>query len=304
MSDAVPFLDEEKEQSQPQEEVTPEATPSAEAEETVGLSAEDKEAIESLYPEGHPAKASEENKDTKRYEYWQSKHDQLNNEFGQLKQKAEELEVYAPVAKYLKENPQALTLLEQQLSGQVQPQATTPQPSAVPEREEIKPPERPQRPSDFNPDEIHIDGTPSADYQRAYEKYLLDVADYPIKLQEQKQAEWQAQIQEQEQRIAAEQQFKMQQARLANEFKMTPEEVDSFMKFTNKPGDQTKELVEFFRWRNGQTQLKTEQFTQKNEKLEIPAPLGTHASESTPTLTDQDAFNLDILNKGKTPYGW
>ena len=154
---------------------------------------EEQKIIDNLWPDGDPS-ATPAAKTKQRFEYWQGKHDSglsaLNKTLGSdfktideavqflgendvtaLRQQNEDLQLYAPVAKYLKDNPDALGYLEERLKGQPQV-PTQPQQSAEPE---LKMPVKPTRPTEFNPEEIHIKGTSSYDYAEAKEKYLEDM---------------------------------------------------------------------------------------------------------------------------------
>jgi len=279
-----------------------EATPVQEAaEDNQGVTPETQQEIDKLWPDGHPnGEKKPAKEDEKRYEYWQSQTDKIKKEKEALEAKVQQAELYAPIAEYFQQNPQALDILEQQLSGQQVQAPTQETQSAEPE---LQAPSKPELPPDYNPEEIGIRGTPSYEYQLAKEQYLQDMLDYTNKKVDTRLSNFEQQRQaEQMQRQAAQQQLQIQQ-QLVSEFGFKPNEVRDFMDMVNNRNVGLKDYVDLYNARRGRlnpADTAIDQFAQRQQTLNVPPPLGVATGQAPPTLSEEDMFNLNAIKEWKS----
>ncbi|MBU1101130.1 MAG: hypothetical protein KKA84_12075 [Bacteroidetes bacterium] len=106
----------------------------------------------------------------KRFQYWQQKHDKLNNEFSQLKTQYEGVDPsFVAVAKHLQSNP---ALLQQVFAGK---------PADAVQDNQLKVPARPSRPQNFN--EIEAVSDPSSEsykFRQANDLFRDQMYDYQM----------------------------------------------------------------------------------------------------------------------------
>jgi hypothetical protein len=232
---------------------------------------------------------NEQSEDEKRYQYWQSKFTKMQQEAEMVRKQNEELQLYAPVARYLQQNPQAISALEQQLKGnQV---VAEPQKVAEPSIEKPKAPNY----EDFNFEE---DPRASVKFAQAQSKYMSDLEGYTQGLVESRTSRIEAQLREQQ--LAEEQ--RRRDAQLAYELntrhKMQPEEIQEFYSMLNTRNESMEDLVNYYRFKKGAyqpiNQQKTAQMVNQIQNSRIPPPVGVSGITSK-TLSDEDAFNLSLM---------
>ena len=236
---------------------------------------------------------TEEEKEAKRYEYWQSKHDKLLKELDVVKSKAEINEDYAPIAEYLYQNPQALLKLQEQLAESA-PKESAPQTPVAPEK--------PERPANYSRYEAMQDPeSASAKYDEALMSYNSDMLDYMNAKQLYNEKQQYAQMQqaaEKERAVRKQEAFKADL--LANGLKA--DELPTFMeKMNSQESMDTKNLIKYFRILAGsgvtRSQLQAEEFAKQQARIKNnPKPTGGEGGETTATPSEDEAFNNDLLN--------
>lgn len=236
---------------------------------------------------------TEEEKEAKRYAYWQAKHDKLQEEMKAVKQKAEINQDYAPIAEYLYQNPQALLKLQEQLAESSPKESGPQQPVA---------PGKPERPANYSRYEALQDPeSASAKYDEALMTYNSDMLDYMNAKQMYNEQQQYAQMQaaaERERAARKQEQFKSDL--LASGLK--PDEYNDFLETVNGPKSMDpKNLIAYYKILAGtgvtKTQLQAEEFARQQARSKNnPPPVGSEGGETTAAPTDDEAFNNDLLN--------
>ena len=109
------------------------------------------------------------------FQYWQSQADIRARELEEVKTKYQDLEEIAPLARYIRENPQVLNSVESSLSAD-KPMDNSPQGNS---QELAKKPERPSKPAEYDPIEATSDpDSTSFKYKESLESYRDDMMDY------------------------------------------------------------------------------------------------------------------------------
>lgn len=241
----------------------------------------------------NPEDKSDEDVETKRYKYWQSKYDQLQKDFNEVKSKAEINGDYAPIAEFLYQNPQALLKLQEQLQESA-PKSDAPQMPVAPGK--------PERPANYSRYEAMQDPeSASAKYDEALMNYNSDMLDYMNAKQLYNEQQQYAQMQAvaEKERVARKQEaFKADL--LASGLKA--EEYSNFMKLMN--GEESvnpKNLIAYYKILSGsgitKQQLQTDEFLRQQTRMkDNPKPAGSEGGDTTATPTDDEAFNNDMLN--------
>jgi len=204
------------------------------------------EIEESVTPEGQTVNEDMElqdevpKDDQNQYQYWQSQADkrskELNNVLGrfgvesvdELQTKYADIEDIAPIARYIKSNPNVLDNVEASLSNgqaQGQPQEGNQEPS-------LKQPEKPTKPSSYDAIDAYSDPeSESFKYRERVEAYRDGMIDYSR--QENNMLKQQIAL-EQEQTQQRQQQNQLKND-LVSKHKMQPDEVDKFISYMSSP---------------------------------------------------------------------
>ena len=246
-----------------------------------------------LWPDGHPldtqnALREQETKsqltnDQTRFQYQQSRADKEANA-----RKAAETEIARLKAE------------REELTAAILRQATGRAPEPAPVAEGPKVPVRPTAPTVYN--ETEALGDPSSEsykYRKQLEQYNADRVDH-LEKQLLAQAE-QAQIREQ--RAAQQQQVnqKLGEVRqtLMRDMKFQPAEVDEF--FSAMSAEPTLEdLALLFRAKKGAAVKGVapvqQAMAERAARQRVPLPVAATGGYTQPTMTDEDAFNTDMLS--------
>ncbi len=234
-----------------------------------------------------------EDVETKRYEYWQAKHDKLQKEMEAIKTKADINQDYAPIAEYLYQNPQALLKLQEQLQESA-PKSNAPQmPTA---------PEKPERPVNYSRYEAMQDPeSASAKYDSALMNYNSDMLDYMNAKQlynEKMQYEQMQQIAEKERLARKQEAFKAEV--LSNGLRV--EEFNDFVKkLQSEESMSPKNLIAYYKILAGtgitKQELQNTEFARQQARAKNnPTPVGGKGGDPAVTPSEEEAFNQDMLN--------
>jgi len=239
------------------------------------------------------------NKDESRFEYWQSQADKWKREAEEAK-KTQVPEELLSIAQYIQTNPQVLDVVEKSLSNPplVTPQVADPQTEPV-VTEELKKPERPVKPSNYDPIEAYSDEeSASFKYREAKEAYSDQMLDYYDRLETQRLQALEQQ-QKQVENIHAVETLKSE---LISKHGYTPERAEEFVNYFSNPQSLSVEnLIALDALRHAPSQAeiearaKAEAMRAKASQLETPAPAAVVPGESEPQVSEEDMFNLGLL---------
>lgn len=241
-----------------------------------------------------------------RYEYWQSKYDQKASEYNSMEQRIKELENVEPIARHIKDNPWVLDNVAKSLSGDTPVVAGQPESQGLPKK-----PQRPNKPSNYDPSEAYMDPeSVSFKYRDTLDTYREDLVNYQeqkLNYQEQQNAR-QYEIQQKQQQEAMQKQEQQAMARnLTEQYGYTPEKASEFMKYYSSPDSLSLDnLVALDRIRNApstaevETRQKAEMMKNRQQRVAVPPPASVGGGENQPQYTDEDLFNLALLQNKRT----
>lgn len=236
------------------------------------------------------------NQDETRFEFWQSKYNQLENEYKSFKEQGETKAPYYDIAEYLYNNPKALLALEEQLNGQPS------QGNQPPKVEAPVMPTKPVKPANYSRyDAMNDPESESSKYEDAFRDYQSSLTEYMVAsseyekrmIQEERNRQLQLQAQQQKQ-----EQFRNSVITSG----LSMDKFDDFNKVLNSPiSMDPKNLIFYYNYLKGaqsgvppQT-VATQQFDSQAQRLATPPPPGGVAGVTTATPTDEDAFVRDLL---------
>jgi hypothetical protein len=217
-----------------------------------------------------------------------------------LQDELESYRAYMPIARYLQENPQSLTILQEQLTNTAKQQ----------EAPKLEKPQRPAKPSNYDA----LDDNPESEsykYRLAMEEYPVKLAEYTEAIYNEKQDKIEAILQQQEAERQQIEQLKSIYGEVTSKHGLNAQEAQEFLKFIKDPNSVTTDkLVQLFKLTkapsNGaaQTQKKINEFQKRTERTASPLPAGVQPGQSAPQYDENDQFNIGLLRQGnRTKYG-
>jgi hypothetical protein len=259
--------------------------------------------------EGESQQASSEDKeksakdDPTRFQYWQSQADQYKRQLELEREQSQALGTYAPIAKYLQENPQLLDVLERELQGgHPQPQAPVPG-QQVQQRTSLERPEKPLKPNNYDPNETDPE-SPSYKYRQALANYNDDLIEYMVARDEYREQQMQEQRRMAEQEAQKQGQVKQLSQQLQVEYGLNDFEAQDFMRTMMDPSSVTLDnLVDLYRVKKGGRGQQTAQVQQKAQDIlnrqgkKVPPPAGISGANA-PQFSDEDVFNASLHHFG------
>ena len=241
-----------------------------------------------------------------RYEYWQSKYDQQASEYNRMQEKMKELENVAPIAKHIEENPWILDNVASSLSGNTPKVAGNTESRGLPKK-----PERPSKPNNYDPSEAYMDPESSSfKYRDSLDNYREDLVSYQENMEsyreEQQNKQYEAQQRQQQEAMAVQQQEAMAR-NLQESYGYTPDRATEFIKYYSSPDSISLEnLVALDRLRNApssaevETRQKAEMMKNRQNRVNIPPPASIGGGENQPQYSEEDLFNLGLMQKKKS----
>jgi len=240
--------------------------------------------------------------DQQRYQYWQSRYDQKASEIDAMSKKLDEYEKIAPIAEYIQDNPDILKGVARSLSGD-NPQVPSNEKSA----DLPKKPERPTKPMNYDPSEAYMDTeSDSYKYRVAIDDYRDAMIDYQEKSDNYRIQQMEAreqQVLKQRQDMEAKKAQEDMVGQLVNEYGYSADKAQEFMQFYSSPESITLDnLVALDRFRNSpsqqevETQQRVQAMQNQQKRMAIPTPTAIKSGETTPNLSDEDMFNLALMN--------
>jgi len=253
-----------------------------------------------------PVAESVEQPQEERYEYWQSKYDQKASEYNRMEEKIKEYENVAPIAKHIEENPWILDNVAQSLSGNTPEVAGKTESQGLPKK-----PERPSKPSNYDPSEAYMDPeSTSFKYRDSLDNYREDLVTYQEDMETHRinEADKQYQLQQRQQQEAmAQQQQRSMQTNLQENYGYTSERANEFIQYYSSPESISLEnLVALDRLRNApstaevETRQKATMMKNRQNRVNIPPPASVGGGENQPQYTDEDMFNLGLMQNKRT----
>tara|TARA_R110002051_G_scaffold106353_1_gene179452 strand:- start:7165 stop:8154 length:990 start_codon:yes stop_codon:yes gene_type:complete len=250
-----------------------------------------------------PVEASPKGEDES-FQYWQSQADKRTKELEEVKSRYQDLEDIAPIARYIRENPQVLNSVESSLSVN-KPQETLRQENS---QELAKRPDKPSKPADYDPIEATND-TESASfkYREAMETFRDDMMDHYEAREKNREVE----IQRRQDQIAQQNYMENVRSQLSNVYGFKTAEAESFIEDMSRPESLSLEnLVTVWKLKNkpNEQQIKSpqkvRQMQAQKEKLAVKQPVGVAPSQGQVArgVEDQlmDAMVADY--KSKNPW--
>ena len=252
------------------------------------------------------AEQPQETPQEERYEYWQSKYDQQASEYNRMQEKMKELENVAPIAKHIEENPWILDNVASSLSGNTPKVAGNTESRGLPKK-----PERPSKPNNYDPSEAYMDPESSSfKYRDSLDNYREDLVSYQENMEsyreEQQNKQYEAQQRQQQEAMAVQQQEAMAR-NLQESYGYTPDRATEFIKYYSSPDSISLEnLVALDRLRTApssaevETRQKAEMMKNRQNRVNIPPPASVGGGENQPQYSDEDLFNLGLMQKKKS----
>tara|TARA_R110000803_G_scaffold50764_4_gene105211 strand:- start:6654 stop:7547 length:894 start_codon:yes stop_codon:yes gene_type:complete len=245
---------------------------------------------------------SAEGSEEQRYQYWQSRYDQKASEFDNMSQKISEYEKVAPIAEYIKENPDILKTVAKSLSGDTPTVPSQEQSLELPQK-----PQRPTKPNNYDATESVMDAdSDSYKYRTAMEDYSDGMFEYQDKRENvalQKLEMEKRNIAQQQQAYEAQQGTDNMKNQLVQQYGYTEEKAKDFVKFYSSPESITLEnLVNLDKYRNSPSQQevathqKVQSMQNRSELSKVPTPAGIVSGKAQPQYSEEDLFNIGLMS--------
>ena len=235
------------------------------------------------------------------FQYWQSQADKRAKELEEVKSRYQDLEDIAPIARYIRENPQVLNSVESSLSAN-NSQETLPTENSA---NLAKKPERPSKPANYDPIEATSDTeSTSFQYRESMETYRDDMMDY----YESRERTREVEVQQKQEQIAQQNYMENVRSQLSNVYGFEASESEAFIKDMSRPESLSLEnLVTVWKLKNKPTEQqikapqKVRQMKSQKEKLAVKQPVGVAPSQGQVAkgVEDQlmDAMIADHVSK-------
>tara|TARA_Y100000310_G_scaffold11991_2_gene12466 strand:+ start:6835 stop:7818 length:984 start_codon:yes stop_codon:yes gene_type:complete len=238
------------------------------------------------------------------FQYWQSQADIRARELEEVKTKYQDLEEIAPLARYIRDNPQVLNSVESSLSAD-KPMDNSPQGNS---QELAKKPERPSKPAEYDPIEATSDpDSTSFKYRESLESYRDDMMDY----YEGRERNRDVAMQEQQDKVAQQQYMDNVRSQLQNVYGFEDKEMESFIIEMSRPESLSLEnLVSVWRLNNKPTEQqvkspqKVKSMQTQKEKLGVKQPVGVVPSSGQVAKSTEDQLMDAMVADHKSRNPW
>ena len=247
-----------------------------------------------LQSESEEEMASKE--DPSRYEHWQSKFDkenarasQLENELAEMQQQMADFKEMKPMVDLLKQ-PGMYEKIAQSVTGE------SPQEVSAEPQEQLKRPERPVKPSNYDPiDAVSDPESESFKYRQSMEEFNAEVSEYTLKIDEQREQEVQ--------RSQGEAQYRSFISDVRGEvvkYGVPTDKVDDFIESMSSDNSLTIEnLAKIYMLNNGLLKMedaKTPPPKTSTSEAEVPLPASLQSGEAQDEPDDQALFNMGLFS--------
>lgn len=251
-------------------------------------------------PDDHAARAR----------YFQSKADRVVAENDKLKKLAPDALKYAPLIEAIQTDSDVIEFIQQKANngtlGKSGNAPTTDVVQSSPNTAPQGPPEKPTRPSDYDPaTAIHEVESASFKYREALEKYRDDMDEWRNNQEMVRYQQMQVNQQQQQRQQRVVDNFNI----LKNEYNATDEDIQDYNQWISDPNTMSIHNLwkfhQFLKSPEIKKQIgkkKTEdQMKQTKRAKMIPNTPTKVAGKANPTLSEADKFNLDLLAQNKRP---
>ena len=239
--------------------------------------------------------------DPGRMEYWQSQADKAKNDSFQLQQ---ELEYYkntmGPIAKVIEENPRVLDNIESLTSGNLPPK---PVQAGQQQGNSLQKPVRPEKPHSYN--EVDAYNDPESDsfkFRTSNDQWRDNMLGWYENVDTARQQEQQVAMQNHQRNTM------MQSAHsyAMNQYGFDVSKASDFVQWAQNPNNITVDsLVKLYAMKDApsqqqaQTQRKTQEMQQQQERLKVPRPTVVQTGETAPVLSEEDSFSAALLSNAR-----
>ena len=244
---------------------------------------------ENLQEEEAPIEAKD---DSNRMEYWQSKADKLQAELNKRESSSQDMAIYEPIIKAIKEHPDILEQLENRVTGKDSAQQM--------QSNEITVPKRPVKPSSYDPSEaVNDPDSDSYKYREELEEYRDLVDQHREKIEMQR-------VNQMKEEMEAKRQNQIRESNLnvlRYEYGWTNKQIMDFeQKMMNPDVYNIHNLARYYTHLNESNRQKEirgnkmeANMNAKRKVAKLPNMPESAGGEGTTTLSDADVFNLGLL---------
>ena len=236
--------------------------------------------------------------DPARFEYWQSKADRAASELNKFQDLQQKMHVYEPIINAIQKDDEILNLLESKINGkQTAPPAGQVQQAQVPENR----PTRPDKPASYDPAEsVNDPESQSWKYRESLEDYRDNMDEYREQLEQQRIAAVHQESEQQRQTMVV----NHNNNTLKYEYGWEDGKIQKFNSDMQNPQSfNIHNLARYYNFIEGVDSKDVkiantraeEQNKQRQRAGKIPQTPAKAASQSNPTLSDADKFNLALL---------
>lgn len=242
--------------------------------------------------------------DDSKFQYWQSQAQRAQHEIEQMKREFEALQTVKPIAEYIQNDPEILSLIEQRVSGQAPSNGISngrvAPGTVVPDR-----PTKPERPANYDPqDAIMVPESPSYQYREAMGEYQTNLIEWQAAQLEAQQARARQQAEQQRLSQIEQQRIRSIHDHVVSNYGMTAEDADSFMQFASSDDQYTLDnLVKLWQLtRTGEKvgeqerARRAQELQSRQTRLTTPQSTAGVGSGAERTMSDDEAFNRSMLN--------
>ena len=239
--------------------------------------------------------------DPSRMQYWQSQADKAKNDSIQLQQ---ELEYYkntmGPIAKVIEQNPQVLDNIDSLTNGTLPQQ---PVQAGQQQGNSLNRPIRPEKPNSYS--EVDAYNDPESDsfkFRTANDQWRDNMLGWYENVDTARQQQQQVAMQNHQRNTM------MQSAHsyAMNQYGFDVNKAADFVQWAQNPNNITVDsLVKLYAMKDApsqqqaQTQRKTQEMQQQQERLKVPRPTVVQTGETAPVLSEEDSFSAALLSNAR-----
>lgn len=251
-------------------------------------------------PAEQPQKADDQS-----FQYWQSQADKRSKELEEVKSRYQDLEEIAPIARYIRENPQVLNSVESSLSANNSQETLTQENS---ENLAKNKPSKPSKPANYDPMEATSD--PESDsfkYRESMEEYRDGMMDF----YESRERVRDAEVQRNQEQAAQVQYMDNVRTQLNTVYGFGDKEAEAFIADMSRPESLSLEnLVTVWKLKNKPTEQqikapkKVQAMKSQAEKLAVKQPVGVQPSQGQVARGVEDQLMDAMVANYKSKNPW
>ena len=239
--------------------------------------------------------------DPSRMEYWQSQTDKAKNDSFKLQQ---ELEYYqntlGPIARVIEQNPKVLDNIDDLTNGNLQPK---PVQAGQQQGNSLERPIRPEKPNSYS--EVDAYNDPESDsfkFRTANDQWRDNMLGWYENVDGARQQQQQVAMQNHQRNTM----MQSAHAYAMNQYGFDVSKATEFVQWAQNPNNITVDsLVKLYAMKDApsqqqaQTQRKTQEMQQQQERLKVPRPTVVQTGETAPVLSEEDSFSAALLSNAR-----